>query len=100
MRRKWIPGLGSGLIFLAVVNFIWGMVGALITPMILSFTSSDQLGAIITIAGTGMLTGSLVMGAWGGPRRRINGVLFFELFSGICFMLMGVKPGMEFSSLK
>lgn len=85
-------GLLNLLFFEMTVNFIWGMVGALIVPMILSFTTSDKLGAIITIAGTGMLTGSLLMTAWGGPKRRINGVIFFELLSGVCFMLMGLRP--------
>ena len=59
-------GLLNLLFFQTTINFIWGMVGALIVPLILSFTTSDQLGAIITIAGTGMLTGSLVMTAWVG----------------------------------
>jgi hypothetical protein len=68
------------------------MVGALITPMILSWTSSDALGAIISIAGVGMFTGSLIMSAWGGPQRRINGVLNFEMLSGLCFVLMGLRP--------
>jgi DHA3 family macrolide efflux protein-like MFS transporter len=86
------PGLMGLLTFFAVVNFLWGMVGALITPMILSWTSSDALGAIISIAGIGMLTGSLIMSAWGGPRRRINGVLSFEMLSGFCFLLMGLRP--------
>jgi MFS family permease len=80
------------LLFFAVVNFLWGMVGALITPMILSWTSSDELGLIIAIAGAGMFAGSLLMSTWGGPRRRINGVLNFELLSGICFVLMGLRP--------
>jgi DHA3 family macrolide efflux protein-like MFS transporter len=39
-----------------------------------------------------MFTGSLIMTAWGGPQRRIHGVLFFELFSGFCFLLMGLRP--------
>jgi hypothetical protein len=39
-----------------------------------------------------MLTGSLLMTVWGGPKRRINGVLFFEMLSGFCFMLMGLRP--------
>jgi MFS transporter, DHA3 family, macrolide efflux protein len=85
-------GLLNLLIFQALINFIWGMVGALIVPMILGFTSSDKLGAIITIAGLGMLTGSLLMTAWGGPKQRIKGVLYFELLSGFCFMLMGLRP--------
>jgi DHA3 family macrolide efflux protein-like MFS transporter len=86
------PGLKGLLLFFAVVNFLWGMVGALITPMILSWTSSDELGLIIAIAGAGMLAGSLIMSVWGGPQRRINGVLTFELLSGICFMLIGLRP--------
>jgi MFS family permease len=85
-------GLLYLVFFLAAVNFIWGMVGALVTPMILSFMAADKLGAIITIAGTGMLTGSLLMTAWGGPQRRTHGVLIFELLSGFCFMLMGFRP--------
>jgi DHA3 family macrolide efflux protein-like MFS transporter len=85
-------GLLGLLVFFAAVNFLWGMVGALITPMILGFASSDTLGIIISIAGAGMLAGSLAMSVWGGPRRRINGVLRFEFLSGICFLLIGLRP--------
>ena len=85
-------GLLGLLIFLALVNFLWGMVGALITPMILNFTSPERLGMIISIAGGGMLFGSLMMSLWGGPQKRINGVLNFELLSGFCFVLIGLRP--------
>jgi hypothetical protein len=84
---------------LSVVNFLWGMVGALITPMILGFATSDVLGAIISIAGTGMLTGSLVMSIWGGLKRRINGVLYFEFLSGACFLLIGLRPSFWLTAL-
>jgi DHA3 family macrolide efflux protein-like MFS transporter len=86
------PGLLGLLGFFAVINFLWGMVGALITPMILGFTTSGVLGVIISIAGVGMLVGSLVMSLWDGPQRRINNVLCFEFLSGICFLLMGLRP--------
>jgi MFS family permease len=86
------PGLVGLLAFSAAVNFLWGVVGALITPMILSWTASDALGVIISIAGVGMLAGSLIMSTWGGPQRRINGVLSFEMLSGLCFVLMGLRP--------
>jgi len=85
-------GLLGLLVFFTVVKFLWGMVGALIAPMILGFTSVDVLGIVISIAGGGMLAGSLVMSAWGGPKRRIDGVLRFELLSGLCFLLMGLRP--------
>lgn len=86
------PGLCGLLLFTTVVNFLWGMVGALITPLILSFTTSTNLGLIISIAGGGMLLGSLAMSAWGGPRRRVRGVLHFEFLSGLCFILIGLRP--------
>ena len=86
------PGLRGLLLFFAAVSFLWGMVGALIVPLILSWTSSDTLGAVISIAGLGMLVGSLVMSIWGGPRRRVNGILAFELLSGVCFVLIGLRP--------
>jgi MFS family permease len=86
------PGLLGLLLFSGVVTFVWGMVGALIVPMILGWASSELLGAIISVAGAGMLAGSLLMSIWGGPRRRINGVLTFELLSGFCFVLIGLKP--------
>jgi MFS family permease len=89
LNRK---GLLNLLVFFVIVNFLWGMVGALIVPMILSFTTPDRLGAIISIAGIGMLIGSLIMTIWGGPKRRIHGVIFFELISGICFIFMGIRP--------
>ena len=92
-------GLLGLLVFFAVINFLWGMVGALITPMILGFTTSDMLGAIISIAGAGMLAGSLVMSIWGGLKRRINGVLYFEFLSGICFLLIGLRPSFWLTAL-
>jgi DHA3 family macrolide efflux protein-like MFS transporter len=86
------PGLQGLLVFFAAVNFLWGMVGALITPLILGWAPSDLLGYLISIAGTGMLAGSLVMSIWGGPRRRIQGVFYGELLSGLCFIGIGLRP--------
>ena len=34
----------------------------------------------------------VVMTAWGGPQRRIYGVLGFEMFSAVSFVLMGWQP--------
>jgi len=86
------PGLLWLLVFVAFFNLVWSMVGALAAPLVLNFSTPEGLGWFITIAGSGMLTGSLVMSAWGGPKRRIFGVIGFELLSGLCFVLMGMKP--------
>jgi len=86
------PGLLWLLIFVAIFNLVWSMVGALATPLVLGFAGAAELGLFITIAGSGMLIGSLVMSAWGGPKPRILGVIGFELLSGLCFILMGMEP--------
>jgi MFS transporter, DHA3 family, macrolide efflux protein len=86
------PGLMALLIFFAVVNFLSGFILVLTTPLVLSFASPSVLGTVMSIAGSGMLIGGLVMSVWGGPKRRINGVLGFELLSGLCFILAGLRP--------
>jgi len=85
-------GLLELVVFTGVVFFLWGMVGALIVPMILGFTTEDVLGLILSIAGLGMLTGGVMMSAWGGPSRKVYGVVGPEMFSGLCFILIGLKP--------
>jgi DHA3 family macrolide efflux protein-like MFS transporter len=90
VARRGLLGL---LVYLAVVNsFLGGMVGPLITPMVLSFASTSVLGMVISVAGSGMLIGSLVMSAWGGPKRRIASVLGFELMAGLFILLIGLRP--------
>jgi hypothetical protein len=39
-----------------------------------------------------MLSGGLLMSAWGGPSRKIYGVVGPEMFSGLCFILIGLRP--------
>jgi len=86
------PGLMSLLGLSTATNFLWGMVGAMVAPMVLSFGGPDVLGRVITVAGTGMLLGGLLMSAWGGGRRRVFTMLAFEMLCGVCFIMMGLRP--------
>jgi MFS transporter, DHA3 family, macrolide efflux protein len=88
------PGLVALLVLSAVFNFQWGMVSVLAAPLVLSFSDASGLGLLLTLAGSGMLAGSLAMSAWGGPRRRIAGILQFEALSGLCFILIGLRPSL------
>jgi MFS family permease len=89
------PGLMTLLIFFAVTNFFSGFILVLTTPMVLSFASPSVLGTVLSIGGSGMLFGSMLMSAWGGPKRRIQGVLGFQLLTGLCFILAGLRPSVE-----
>jgi DHA3 family macrolide efflux protein-like MFS transporter len=65
---------------------------ALLTPLVLSFSSAAVLGAVSSIGGCGMLAGSIVVDTWGGPRRRISGVCAFAALAAVAIVLVGVRP--------
>jgi MFS family permease len=86
------PGLAELLGLSGATNFATGMIAALLVPMLATMTSADVIGAIISVAGGGMLMGSLVMSLWGGPRRRMTGVIGFTLLKGLGILIMGLRP--------
>ncbi len=85
-------GLLGLLLIFAALNFFTSLIFPLITPMILDMTSADVLGYLFSIIGVGMLVGTLIMSVWGGPKRRIHGVLGFLMISGFFISLLGISP--------
>jgi hypothetical protein len=86
------PGLFGLLLFFAVGNFATGIVQVLFTPLVLSFTTTAVLGLLLSIGGLGFLAGSLAMSVWGGPRRRIIGILGSKLLMGAALFLVAFPP--------
>ena len=68
--------LGLQIVFL-VGNFFVGIPGSVQAAMILANTASNEKAlALVNSAGAvGGVVGGLVMSAWGGPKRRVHGVL-------------------------
>jgi MFS transporter, DHA3 family, macrolide efflux protein len=89
-------GLLALLLLFAGSNYAVGLVSVLFTPLILGFTDQASLGFILSVGGSGMLAGSLAMSVWGGPRRRIYGVLVPGLVQGIVISLAGFPPSVPF----
>ena len=60
-----------------MINLMAGMSSLLRTPMVLARTENDEfiLGIVSSIMATGGVVGSLFMSIWGGPKRRIHGIL-------------------------
>jgi MFS family permease len=85
-------GLLSLLVYFAVANFVLAMVGPLALPMLLNLTTANIVGYSSSIMGLGMLIGTVVMSAWGGPKRRINGILVFGAAIGGFLILAGLRP--------
>lgn len=85
-------GLLALLLFLGAVNFSAGFIDLLITPLVLSFTSSSGLGAVLTTGGIGMILFSVAASARGGPHRRVRAVLGFSLLLTVASVLGAVRP--------
>ncbi|MBC8171571.1 MAG: MFS transporter [Anaerolineae bacterium] len=68
--------LGLQLTFF-FINLFGTLSFVLTIPMVLSRSGNDEplLGIVISFLGIGGLVGGLVLSVWGGPKRKIHGVL-------------------------
>jgi Major Facilitator Superfamily len=92
---RWVAarrGLLALMVFLGALNFCAGFVDLLITPLVLAFASSEALGTILSIGGLGMIAASLALSVWGGPRRRVPGLLGFSLALGVATVIGALRP--------
>lgn len=85
-------GFKALLLMFAAVNFYMGIVGVLLTPLILGFASPTALGTIMSIGATGFLVGSLVLSAWGGPKKKVRAICLFFLGQGAILFCGGLQP--------
>ena len=81
--------LGLQLVFF-FINFSASLCFPLLAPMILSRTGNDTLvlGSVQSAFGVGGLVGGLLLSAWGGPEKRVYGVLFGMMLSSLLGMTM------------
>lgn len=88
--------LGLQLVFL-VGNFFFSLALAVFAAMILARTANDQLalGSVLSAGAIGGVTGGLAMTAWGGPKRRVHGVLVGWMIHGFLgAVLLGLGRGL------
>ncbi|MHB1317713.1 MAG: MFS transporter [Anaerolineae bacterium] len=83
-------GLFGLLAFFAAINFCTSMVTLLFTPLVLGFATPAVLGLLTSVAGVGFLAGSVLMSAWGGPRRRMAGIYAGEILIGVVLVILGL----------
>lgn len=68
--------LGLQLVFFCA-NFLSALGFTVLAPMILARTGNNELifGSSQSVGAVGGIVGAMVMSAWGGPKRRVHGVL-------------------------
>ena len=75
------------LFILAIVNFNSGIVNVLIAPLILNMADNSTLGIIMSIAGLGILTGSMALVIF-RKSYTFGLILFFALMQGVVFFMV------------
>ncbi|MEM9955427.1 MAG: MFS transporter [Chloroflexota bacterium] len=79
--------------FVTIAMFLLPGIGyALVTPLILSFSTEQVAGLVVSGFGVGSLLGGILLTVWGGPKRRTMGMLVATLFAGIGSILVGIRP--------
>ncbi|MFI9817646.1 MFS transporter [Saccharothrix variisporea] len=92
---RWLrgaPGLFTLCAVFGVWNFLFAVAGGLVQPLILSFSSPATLGVLMAAGGSGLFLGGLVMGAWGGPKRRVLGIYAGLGLGGVFLVLHSLAP--------
>jgi MFS family permease len=85
------PGLFGMLLYFASVNFFLSFSGVLSGPLVLSFGTATDLGVVQTAGGVAMLIGSVTMGAWGGPKRKVPALIGFIALASTGFLIAGIR---------
>jgi len=78
------------IILFALGNYANLMTDTLMQPMLLELSSPTVLGSVISTGGLGMLVGTFLITGWGGPKKRIHGVLAFKTLAGLAIMAIGL----------
>jgi DHA3 family macrolide efflux protein-like MFS transporter len=90
---RWVkdrPGLFGLLWIFAGVNFTLSFINVLLFPLVLSFASEASAGTVLSVAGLGVVVGSVAVSAWGGPKRRIRGLMGSIAIGGVFLAAAGV----------
>ncbi len=91
------PSLSGLLILFFVVNLILSLSFAVFAPMVLARTGNNSLvlGSVQMVFGIGGVLGGVLVGIWGGPKRKIHALLLGAMVSCLFgVVVLGVGRGL------
>ena len=80
------------MVLITLTLFLMPGIGyALSTPLVLSVADESAAGLVRSSFGAGAMISGILLTAWGGPKRRMNGVLACLAIAGLASMLIGLR---------
>lgn len=68
-----------------------GLAYALVTPLLLTFSTEQAAGLVLSGFGVGSFIGGIALAAWGGPPRRMHGMLVALVVAGLGTTVAGLR---------
>lgn len=83
--------LGLQLVFF-LGNLFGGLQWTLLAPMVLARTANNEFAfaGVQTAGAIGGVLGGVLLTAWGGPKRRVHGVLAGHALIGVVWLIFGL----------
>lgn len=88
------PALLRLMAYFALLNFVESFIYPLAQPLLFETVPPDAAGRAMSVMAVGMLIGIGIMTIWGGPKRRIYGILIPAILSGLAIALAGLRPSL------
>jgi len=94
----------KGLLWFSLLSTLFNMLGgaaAALRPLVVSEHFGGgalELGWLQSAAGIGTLLGGIVLGVWGGFRRRIHTALLALILDGVAIAVFGLLPAHAFGA--
>lgn len=87
-------GLFGLLWVYAAVNFSITFANVLFIPLVVAFASEGAAGGVLSAAGFGAIAGSIIVSAWGGPKKRVRGTMAAIAVGGLGVAMAGTRPSL------
>lgn len=88
------PGLVRLVALFTALNFLGDFIYPLAQPLLFELTTPARAGSAMSIMAVGMFVGIAIMTFWGGPQRRIYGILIPAAGSSVAILLAGLRPSL------
>ncbi|MBN1209744.1 MAG: MFS transporter [Myxococcaceae bacterium] len=85
------PGMRGLVALTAFVSLAIGSLEVLVPPLLLALASPAMMGLVLSTGGVGALCGSVAMSVWGGPRRKMDGLLAAGAVLGLSLAVAGSR---------